>query len=297
MKIPENKIKSLRQIFNTKAKQSSGIRLTFTAYKQGEERGTKLIEKADIKNLNSINTLLAMEKFIRVKIDVYDLEISQSKIEKTYEFTDDSLGFSGFGNTSESQQDKLQEMLNAHIQQQELLRLREENQWLKKENEELENELEAAEEVIEQLNEKVKSQKSMKTYAELAGVALDRLGLKNQVKDMLSGFLGDDENEETPNISLENLNTGIVDEPFCNEPNNPKSEMIELIVSCLSAMDTTLLGIVFSIFSEIEKRNFLGLKILAIIDKYKQNINAQKVQQNQENLQTVIDNENNQSHE
>ncbi len=272
MKIANNKIKSLRQILNIKAKGSDGIRLTFTAYKQGEERGIKLIEKADIKNLSNINKLLMMDNFIRVKIDVFDMDINESKPEKTYEYTDEQPAFSGFGDISEFEHNRVNELLNARLREQDYQRLQTENQSLKSRVDELESDLEDAEEAIEQMGEKIKSQQGLKTYAELAGIALERLGLKNQVKGVLSGFLGDEQPEQIPAEALESDQSGIVETTDFSGI-QPRNELAELINSCLYAMDNSTLGIVFSIFSEIEKNPALALQILTMINKPINNYN------------------------
>ena len=286
MKIPENKIKSLRQTLNAKAKESDGISLTFTAYKQGEERGIKLIEKGDVKNLANINKLLVMDNFVRIKIDMFDLNISDSKPEKTYEYTDETLGFSGFGQVSETERSRVNELLNIHLKEQDYQKLKIENEQLINRVDELENDLDEAEEVIEQMQEKIKSQQGLKTYAELAGIALDRLGFRNQVKSALAGFLGDESSEEDtpPTMHIENDQSGIVEtpQPAHDRQPQPQNEIIELINLCLKSMDNTTLGVVFSIFSEIEKNHALALQILATVNKYNACTNIQNPTNNEQ---------------
>ena len=63
MKIAQNKIKSLRHILYLKAKKSNAICVTLTAYKRGDNTGTIIIEKADIKNLVNLNKLLATDNY------------------------------------------------------------------------------------------------------------------------------------------------------------------------------------------------------------------------------------------
>jgi hypothetical protein len=58
MEITAAKIRSLRQILNGRAKQSNGIRFSLTAYKYEDAKGTKLIEKADVKSTRKINKFL-----------------------------------------------------------------------------------------------------------------------------------------------------------------------------------------------------------------------------------------------
>jgi len=120
------------------------------------------------------------------------------------------------------------------------------------------------------MQDKIKSQQGLKTYAELAGIALDRLGLKNQVKNALSGFLGDDEQGEATPAIEHNDQSGIIEnQHFSNQQHfnpQPKNDLIDLINSCLETMDKTTLGVVFSIFSEIEKNNALALQILTMIN-------------------------------
>ena len=200
MKIPQNKIKSLRHILYLKSKNSNAICVTLTAYKRGDSTGTIIIEKADIKNLANLNKFLATDNFWRAKIDVFDRNISETNSIKSYEYTDETAVISELGNTSETDMEtRLNEMLDIRIQKMDLQRLQKENQQMLDRIDELENELEEAEELIEQMQEKIKSQQNIKSYVGLAGVALDALGLKNEVKGALAGFFdNNDEADEKP---------------------------------------------------------------------------------------------------
>jgi hypothetical protein len=176
MKISDTKIRSLRQILNAKAKESDGVSITITGFKHGDEKGTKLIEKANVKNIGNINKLLTIDNFIRVKIELFDDNFSDTKAEKIYEYTDDTpsfSGFSGFGNPADLES-RVSEMLDARVREMEYRRLQEENQNLKAHNSELIADLEDYEEANEDMKEKIKDSKSMKVYAELAGITLNR---------------------------------------------------------------------------------------------------------------------------
>ena len=267
MKIPENKLKSLRHIFYMKARENKDIRATATAFKYGGEGGTKLFELGDIKNLGNLNRLLALGDYTGVKIDMFDISNHDKKLEKTYVYTDETPVVSNLGNVSETDMEKqLQKMLNARLREMDYQRLQTENQQLKSHLTELENDLEDAEEANDQMREKLKSQQGLKTYAELAGIALDKMGLKDKVSDVLSGFLGNDENsdEETP-THLDDSSGIIEDFTVSNPQPQPQNDLIELINLCLLEMDKPTLAIAFAIFSKIEKNKNLALQILEMM--------------------------------
>ena len=281
MKIPENKIKSLRTMLYAKIKEGSDIRLTITAYKQGEERGLKIAEKADIKSLININNILELEKFVRAKIEVFDFKKDENKAERTHEYTDETVGFSGFGDVEDAEEKRINKIVDTRMREQDYERLKSDYKELEDYVGEVETELKEAKEAIEVFKEKIKSQQNWKTYAGIAGVAFNKMGLKDELKGVLSGFTDDDEGDENSTKSIESDNTGIVEHPHYSSQPNPKNEFIDLIAMCLQSMDSTMLGVVFSIFSEIEQNNTLGLQILTLIQKHK---NAN--QQHQQNLQT-----------
>jgi hypothetical protein len=77
MRISEIKLKSLLQILRKKAKESDGIRITIYAYKQGEDKGLNIVDKADRKTLSNINKLLTIENYVRAKIEVFDTNVSE----------------------------------------------------------------------------------------------------------------------------------------------------------------------------------------------------------------------------
>ena len=274
-------------MLNIRAKESDSICITATAYKQGEERGTKLFEKADIKNMGNINKLIALDHFVKVRIDVFDTNFSDSKIAKTEFFVDETpefSGLSGLGNVSDLES-RLEEKFEARLREMERKQLLEENQKLKNQVDELEADLDDAEEVIGQMSEQVKSSKSMKSYAELAGIALDRLGLKSQVKGVLSGFLGDEQSDDDTPTHIED-NSGIIDDlpnPNQQQELQPKQriELVELINYGLQSLTDKTLRYMFSIVSEIEKNQDLAFPVLSMIEQHNQSI--QQTPTNDEN--------------
>jgi hypothetical protein len=131
MKIPENKIKSLRHIFYLKARENKSIRVTVTAFKQDEERGIKLFDLADIKNLAHLNKLLALEEFVRARVEMFDIKISETKPEKVYEYINEKFLTSNLKRVSEAEFEKqFEEQMNNHFREMELKRLKNENQEL-----------------------------------------------------------------------------------------------------------------------------------------------------------------------
>ena len=315
MKISKSKIKSLRQILYNRIKDGGDIRISITAYKQGDDNGLKIFEKADIKSLININEMLDYEKFIRTRIEVFDFNKDKINPERIFDYTDDSRdfsgssGFSGFGNMQDFGQNQMKELVkaeanslfSAYTQEWERQRLQEENLQLKKnikkleDNiEELENDVDSAEEAIDQYQEKMKSQQNWKTYAGLAGIALNKMGLKDSVSEALSGFIGDDDDDknESSKKSTEDNNTRIIDEPrLCGEE-EPKNEYIALIDLCLKSMNNKVLGAVFSLLSEIEKNNTLVFQLLVVIEKHKAKINEQNQKKQEEKNQENTQNQN-----
>jgi hypothetical protein len=272
MKISDIKIKSLRQILSARAKQSDSIRITFTAFKRNDERGTKLIENADIKNLANINKLLTIEDFVRVRLEVFDRNVSETDPEKTYEYADETLGgggFSGFGEVSDTERNRVNELYYARKREEEREKLLVETEQQKTKIEELENDLSDAEDALQQANEKIKSLQSLKSYAQLAGVALGELGLKKPIKSALAGIMGDDDDEngdnETP-IHIDQT-SGVIETPDTDQ--HQTQELIGLVTMCMATMDKTTLGIVFSLFSEIEKDETVAFQLYAIYNKLK----------------------------
>jgi hypothetical protein len=304
MKIPENRLKSLRHIFYMKGRENKGIRVTATAYKHGEEKGLKLFELADIKNLGHLNKLLALDNYERAKIDMFDINISETKPKKTYEHTDERpaySGFSGLGNASLDLQSEVKKMFEAEMREREHRQLQENYEKLKNHTSELENDLEDAEEANTQLKEKVNSQQSMKNYAELVGIALNKMGLKDKVSDVLSSFLGNDEKKDDETPTHIDDSTGLIEDFVVSNPQSvpepesetelvpisepqPKNEFIELINLCLLGMDKPTLGITFAIFSKIEKNNALAQQILEMLYKN----NSTESEKTQKSLQNDV---------
>jgi FtsZ-binding cell division protein ZapB len=269
--------------------------VTATAYKQDDEKGIKLFELADIKNLGSLNKLLALDNYWRARIEMFDINTSHSKPKNVYEYVNEKPAVSHLGNISEIEMDKrFEEKFNARLREIDYQKLQIENQELKSHIVELENDLQDAEEANTQLKEKVNSQQSMKNYAELAGTFLGKMGLKDKVSDILSGFFGDDEKKSDEKPSHLNDSSGIIEDFVVSNPQpapepklksetepksetesesvpisepQPKNEYIELINLCLLGMDKPTLGITFAIFSKIEKNNALAQQILEMLYK------------------------------
>jgi hypothetical protein len=282
--------------------------VTATAYKQDDEKGIKLFELADIKNLGSLNKLLALDNYWRARIEMFDINTSNSKPKNVYEYINEKPVTPHVGNVSASDLEKqFEEMLSARLREMDYQKLQTEYQELKIYVGELEKDLGDAEEANTQLKEKVNSQQSMKNYAEIAGTFLGKMGLKDKVSDLLSGFLGGDEKKSDEASSHLDDSSGIIEdftipnpqptsapepetesrmktEPESTPISEPqsKNEYIELINLCLLGMDKPTLGITFAIFSKIEKNNALAQQILEML--YKNNsIESEKTQKSLQN--------------
>ncbi|MCL2028767.1 MAG: hypothetical protein FWG79_09835, partial [Bacteroidales bacterium] len=123
-------------------------------------------------------------------------------------------------------------------------------------------------------------------YPDLVVFSFDSVELSNQVNVTLAGFLNDESCEEDtpPSMHIENDQSGIVEtpQPAHDRQPQPQNEIIELINLCLKSMDNTTLGVVFSIFSEIEKNHALALQILATVNKYNACTNIQNPTNNEQ---------------
>jgi hypothetical protein len=129
-----NKIKSLRHIFYLKARDNDSIRVTVTAFKQGEESGMKLFELDSIKNLAHLNKLLALNDYLRARVEMFDINISETKPERVYEYIDEKPKTSSFKNISEADlENQIMEKLNARYREMELEKLKNENIELRNE--------------------------------------------------------------------------------------------------------------------------------------------------------------------
>jgi hypothetical protein len=229
---------------------------------------------------------------------MFDINTSNSKPKNVYEYINETPVVPHLENVSISDLEKqFEEKFNARVREMDYQKLQTEYQELKIYVGELEKDLGDAVEANTQMKEKIKSLQSMENYAGLAGIFLGKMGLKDKVSDILSGFLGGDEKKDDETSTHIDDSSGII-EDFCipnpqpapeaateteiktetesesvpiSEP-QPKNDFIDLINSYLLRMDKPTLGILLVIISKIETNDTLAQQILEMM--YKNNSKA-----------------------
>lgn len=174
-----------------------------------------------------------------------------------------NLGFQGFG--ALSVEDYINKKLDEDRKERKLSDLeielgkkKEEIVSLKETIKNLEEEISESEDENEDLLGQLESKKTIRYWAGLTGDILDSIGLKKEMlKEPLAGLIASEkqDNKQLAEQAHQKDESGFVED---NPEQDKRSEIITLIADYLKTVDNQTLSNVFTIFSEIEKDNYIS---------------------------------------